>query len=265
VTPDSEEQIMVEYFPGNYVWNLGVVAALNSGGLIDAGGVAATGVQDVPVTGLQRFLGQHRQEEGQQAAPGDPQPQLLPRVPPHRGGPQRDGRLDHLAGLHASLGAQIQLRAAGRSGLVQAAPSGGEGASRNGACRSMASFAAACTGPARVDEITTAGREPSRQASDTVIGRGAQWWVGSVRPPETVRGLHLVLPRAVQERQQALVLHAGLRHPRKEPPLRRHARGPAEVSALDDHIRRVHQPRPTVRTVGRRCKVVRCSRASSAR
>jgi len=24
-----------EYFPGNYVWNLGVVAALNSGGLID--------------------------------------------------------------------------------------------------------------------------------------------------------------------------------------------------------------------------------------
>ena len=26
---------MFEYFPGNYVWNLGVVAALNSGGLID--------------------------------------------------------------------------------------------------------------------------------------------------------------------------------------------------------------------------------------
>jgi dienelactone hydrolase len=26
---------MYEYFPGNYVWNLGVVAALNSGGLID--------------------------------------------------------------------------------------------------------------------------------------------------------------------------------------------------------------------------------------
>src|SRR4051794_17256961 len=26
---------MFEYFPGNYVWNLGVVATLNSGGLID--------------------------------------------------------------------------------------------------------------------------------------------------------------------------------------------------------------------------------------
>ena len=26
---------MFEFFPGNYVWNLGVVAALNSGGLID--------------------------------------------------------------------------------------------------------------------------------------------------------------------------------------------------------------------------------------
>lgn len=26
---------MFEYVPGNYVWNLGVVAALNSGGLID--------------------------------------------------------------------------------------------------------------------------------------------------------------------------------------------------------------------------------------
>ena len=26
---------MFEYFPGNYVWNLAVVAALNSGGLID--------------------------------------------------------------------------------------------------------------------------------------------------------------------------------------------------------------------------------------
>ena len=26
---------MFEYFPGNYVWNLTVVAALNSGGLID--------------------------------------------------------------------------------------------------------------------------------------------------------------------------------------------------------------------------------------
>ena len=26
---------MFEYFPGNYVWNLGVAAALNSGGLID--------------------------------------------------------------------------------------------------------------------------------------------------------------------------------------------------------------------------------------
>ena len=26
---------MFEYFPGNYVWNLSVVAALNSGGLID--------------------------------------------------------------------------------------------------------------------------------------------------------------------------------------------------------------------------------------
>jgi hypothetical protein len=26
---------MFEYFPGNYVWNLGVVATINSGGLID--------------------------------------------------------------------------------------------------------------------------------------------------------------------------------------------------------------------------------------
>lgn len=26
---------MFEYFPGNYVWNLGVVATLNSGGTID--------------------------------------------------------------------------------------------------------------------------------------------------------------------------------------------------------------------------------------
>ena len=26
---------MFEYFPGSYVWNLGVVATLNSGGLID--------------------------------------------------------------------------------------------------------------------------------------------------------------------------------------------------------------------------------------
>ena len=26
---------MFEYFPGNYIWNLGVVATLNSGGAID--------------------------------------------------------------------------------------------------------------------------------------------------------------------------------------------------------------------------------------
>ncbi|MCL6732283.1 hypothetical protein [Streptomyces neyagawaensis] len=26
---------MFEYFPGNYIWNLGVVATLNSGGTID--------------------------------------------------------------------------------------------------------------------------------------------------------------------------------------------------------------------------------------
>ena len=26
---------MFEYFPGNYVWNLGVVATMNSGGQID--------------------------------------------------------------------------------------------------------------------------------------------------------------------------------------------------------------------------------------
>ncbi len=26
---------MFEYFPGNYIWNLGVAAALNSGGMID--------------------------------------------------------------------------------------------------------------------------------------------------------------------------------------------------------------------------------------
>jgi dienelactone hydrolase len=31
----TKETIVLEYFPGNYVWNLGVVAAINSGGLID--------------------------------------------------------------------------------------------------------------------------------------------------------------------------------------------------------------------------------------
>lgn len=33
--PSERKSHVFEYFPGNYVWNLGVVAALNSGGLID--------------------------------------------------------------------------------------------------------------------------------------------------------------------------------------------------------------------------------------
>ncbi|MEW2290996.1 alpha/beta fold hydrolase [Streptomyces sp. NPDC047841] len=38
---------MFEYFPGNYVWNLGVVAALNSGGLIDEVDRACRPIRDI--------------------------------------------------------------------------------------------------------------------------------------------------------------------------------------------------------------------------
>jgi dienelactone hydrolase len=40
-----------EYFPGNYVWNLGVVAALNSGGLIDEVDRACRPIREAAATG----------------------------------------------------------------------------------------------------------------------------------------------------------------------------------------------------------------------
>ncbi|MEV4143921.1 alpha/beta fold hydrolase [Amycolatopsis sp. NPDC049691] len=42
---------MFEYFPGNYVWNLGVVAALNSGGLIDEIDRACRPIRDAAARG----------------------------------------------------------------------------------------------------------------------------------------------------------------------------------------------------------------------
>jgi dienelactone hydrolase len=42
---------MFEYFPGNYVWNLGVVAALNSGGLIDEIDRACRPIRDASAQG----------------------------------------------------------------------------------------------------------------------------------------------------------------------------------------------------------------------
>jgi dienelactone hydrolase len=42
---------MFEYFPGNYVWNLGVVAALNSGGLIDEINRACRPIRDAAAQG----------------------------------------------------------------------------------------------------------------------------------------------------------------------------------------------------------------------
>ncbi len=42
---------MFEYFPGNYVWNLGVVAALNSGGLIDEVDRACRPIRDAAAQG----------------------------------------------------------------------------------------------------------------------------------------------------------------------------------------------------------------------
>jgi dienelactone hydrolase len=42
---------MFEYFPGNYVWNLGVVAALNSGGLIDEVDRACRSIRDLATQG----------------------------------------------------------------------------------------------------------------------------------------------------------------------------------------------------------------------
>lgn len=42
---------MFEYFPGNYVWNLGVVAALNSGGLIDEVDRACRPIREIAAQG----------------------------------------------------------------------------------------------------------------------------------------------------------------------------------------------------------------------
>lgn len=42
---------MFEYFPGNYVWNLGVVAALNSGGLIDEVDRACRPIREIAAKG----------------------------------------------------------------------------------------------------------------------------------------------------------------------------------------------------------------------
>ncbi|GAA0908404.1 alpha/beta hydrolase family protein [Pseudonocardia zijingensis] len=42
---------MFEYFPGNYVWNLGVVAALNSGGLIDEVDRACRAIREAAARG----------------------------------------------------------------------------------------------------------------------------------------------------------------------------------------------------------------------
>jgi len=42
---------MFEYFPGNYVWNLGVVATLNSGGLIDEVDRACRPLRDLAASG----------------------------------------------------------------------------------------------------------------------------------------------------------------------------------------------------------------------
>ena len=45
---------MFEYFPGNYVWNLGVVATLNAGGTIDEVDRACRPLKDLAVPGLRR-------------------------------------------------------------------------------------------------------------------------------------------------------------------------------------------------------------------
>ena len=42
---------MFEYFPGNYVWNLSVVAALNSGGTIDEVDRACRPIRDAATRG----------------------------------------------------------------------------------------------------------------------------------------------------------------------------------------------------------------------
>jgi dienelactone hydrolase len=49
---ESKEHLqMFEYFPGNYVWNLGVVAALNSGGVIDEVDRACRPIRDLATQG----------------------------------------------------------------------------------------------------------------------------------------------------------------------------------------------------------------------
>jgi len=49
---------MFEYFPGNYVWNLGVVAALNSGGMIDEVDRACRPLRDLAAKGSDVGTGQ---------------------------------------------------------------------------------------------------------------------------------------------------------------------------------------------------------------
>jgi dienelactone hydrolase len=49
---------MFEYFPGNYIWNLGVVAALNSGGTIDEVDRACRPIRDLAAQGSDVGTGQ---------------------------------------------------------------------------------------------------------------------------------------------------------------------------------------------------------------
>ena len=57
---------MFEYFPGNYVWNLGVVATLNSGGLIDEVDRACRPIKDAAAQGV------GRRDTRTSCAPGPP-------------------------------------------------------------------------------------------------------------------------------------------------------------------------------------------------
>ena len=56
---------MFEYFPGNYIWNLGVVATLNSGGAIDEVDRACRPIRDLAQqgsdVGTQEFMASWRQ------------------------------------------------------------------------------------------------------------------------------------------------------------------------------------------------------------
>ena len=71
---------MFEYFPGNYLWNLGVVAALNSGGLIDEVDRACRPIREAAARGEDvgtarlpaRVDGPHRQLAGKRRRPRRP-------------------------------------------------------------------------------------------------------------------------------------------------------------------------------------------------